>query len=57
MKKGRPLASLWELSSVLGTCGAGSPHTVFWKVCSPGAWGILLDALAATARLGRVAVD
>jgi len=45
------------LSSVLGTCGAGSPHAVFWTVCSPGAWRILLDGWAATARLERVAVD
>ncbi|WP_288501589.1 hypothetical protein, partial [uncultured Pseudomonas sp.] len=50
-------ASLQQLSSVLGACGAGSPHTVFWKVRSPGAWPILLDGLAASARLGRIAVD
>ncbi len=37
------MASLLKLSSVLGTCGAGSPHTVFWRVCSPGAECILLD--------------
>ncbi|AZD04657.1 hypothetical protein C4K27_5498 [Pseudomonas chlororaphis subsp. chlororaphis] len=32
-----------RISSVLDAYGAGSPHAVFWTVCSPGAGSTLWD--------------
>ena len=36
-KKGRPVGLPLRTSSVLDACGIGSPHAVFWTVCSSGA--------------------
>src|SRR5437868_266352 len=42
-KKGKPVGLPLRTSSVLDAFDAGSPHSVFWTVCSPGADSTLWD--------------
>lgn len=41
-KKRGPLGPLLGISSWLNAFDVGSPHIVFWTVCSPGAFPTLL---------------
>jgi len=41
-KKREPTGSLLNTSSVRDAFDVGSPHAVFWTVCSPGACSTLL---------------
>jgi len=57
IKKGSLRGPLLRISSVLDAYDAGSPHIVFWTVCSPGACPTLFGLAAATDLIRRVALD
>ena len=56
-KKGRPVGLPLRTSSVLDAFDVGSPHAVFWTVCSSGAGTSPVGAAAAAGLIGRAAVD
>lgn len=63
IKKGRPVGLPLRISSVLDAYDVGSPHAVFWTVCSSGVMGGLsgyqapVGAATAAGLLGRAALD
>lgn len=54
-KKGDPSASLLRTSSWLDAFDVGSPHAVFWTVCSSGAGTSPVGVAAAAGLIGRAA--
>ncbi|VVM45149.1 hypothetical protein PS639_00487 [Pseudomonas fluorescens] len=56
-RKGRPVGLPLRTSSVLDAFDAGSPHAVFWTVCSSGADSSPVGVATAAGLIGRAAVD
>ncbi|APC17356.1 hypothetical protein BLL42_17020 [Pseudomonas frederiksbergensis] len=56
-KKRRPVGLPLRTSSVLDAFDVGSPHSVFWTVCSPGANSAPVGVVAAAGLIRRAAVD
>jgi len=56
-KKGRPVGLPLRTSSVLDAFDVGSPHAVFWTVCSSGASTSPVGVATAAGLIRRAALD